>query len=165
MGQYKPMPKMETTEPSVELKLKKGGRTKKANGGALPMVASGRTPITPRMTPIAPRAEMPMARRAMARRAMAGRAPMATTAAMKEGGKADMAQDKAMIKKAMKQHDAQEHKGGKGTKLSLKTGGSMPKYATGGVVNGNGGGFKDGGYAKMPGSAYGHKAGGKMMSC
>ena len=26
MGQYKPMPKMFTTEPSVELKLKKGGR-------------------------------------------------------------------------------------------------------------------------------------------
>jgi hypothetical protein len=42
---------------------------------------------------------------------------------MKEGGKSDMAQDKAMIKKAMKQHDAQEHKGGKGTKLTLKKGG------------------------------------------
>jgi hypothetical protein len=26
MGQYKPMPKMKTTEPSVELKLKKGGK-------------------------------------------------------------------------------------------------------------------------------------------
>jgi len=28
-----------------------------------------------------------------------------------------------MIKKAFKQHDAQEHKGGKGTKLALKKGG------------------------------------------
>ena len=37
--------------------------------------------------------------------------------------KKDLAQDKAMIKKAIKQHDAQEHKGGKGTKLSLKKGG------------------------------------------
>jgi hypothetical protein len=37
--------------------------------------------------------------------------------------KKDMAQDKAMIKKAIKQHDMQEHKGGKGTKLSLKKGG------------------------------------------
>ena len=37
---------------------------------------------------------------------------------MKEGGKADMAQDKAMVKKALKMHDAQEHKGGKGTDLS-----------------------------------------------
>ena len=40
-----------------------------------------------------------------------------------ESGKADMAQDKAMIKKAFKQHDKQEHKGGKGTKLTLKKGG------------------------------------------
>ena len=38
----------------------------------------------------------------------------------KEDMKMDMAQDKAMIKKAFKQHDAQEHKGGKGTKLALK---------------------------------------------
>ena len=57
-------------------------------------------------------------------------------AVMKEGGKADEAQDKAMIKKAMKQHDAQEHKGGKGTKLNLKTGG---------VAMSNAGGYKDGG--------------------
>jgi hypothetical protein len=40
-----------------------------------------------------------------------------------ESGKADMAQDKALIKKAFKQHDKQEHKGGKGTKLALKKGG------------------------------------------
>ena len=37
--------------------------------------------------------------------------------------KMDMAQDKAMIKKAFKQHDAQEHKSGKGTTLKLKKGG------------------------------------------
>ena len=41
----------------------------------------------------------------------------------KEDMKSDMAQDKAIIKKAFKQHDMQEHKGGKGTKLSLKKGG------------------------------------------
>jgi hypothetical protein len=41
----------------------------------------------------------------------------------KEGMKSDKAQDKAMIKKAFKQHDAQEHKGGKGTMLKLKKGG------------------------------------------
>ena len=40
-----------------------------------------------------------------------------------ESSKADMAQDKALIKKAFKQHDKQEHKGGKGTKLKLKKGG------------------------------------------
>jgi len=41
----------------------------------------------------------------------------------KEDMKMDKSQDKAMIKKAFKQHDAQEHKGGKGTSLKLKKGG------------------------------------------
>jgi hypothetical protein len=44
--------------------------------------------------------------------------------------KMDKAQDKAMIKKAMKQHDAQEHKGGKGTKLTLKKGGLAAGHKT-----------------------------------
>ena len=38
---------------------------------------------------------------------------------------ADKKQDVAMIKKAFKEHDAQEHKGGKGTKITLKKGGSV----------------------------------------
>jgi hypothetical protein len=48
---------------------------------------------------------------------------------MAKGGMAkdDTKQDKAMIKKAFKQHDAQEHKGGKGTKLALKKGGVAKK--------------------------------------
>jgi len=41
----------------------------------------------------------------------------------KEDMKMDKGQDKAMIKKAFKQHDAQEHKGGKGTTLKLAKGG------------------------------------------
>jgi len=48
-----------------------------------------------------------------------------------EGGKTDLAQDKAMIKKAFKQHDMQEHKGGKGTTLKLKKGGNVMEKATG----------------------------------
>ena len=56
----------------------------------------------------------------------------------KEGGamkdmKMDKAQDKAMVKKAFKQHDKQEHKGSKGTKLSL-CGGGKTKMAGGGYV-------------------------------
>ena len=40
--------------------------------------------------------------------------------------KMDTAQDKKLIKKAFKMHDAQEHKGGKGTNLAkLKKGGSV----------------------------------------
>jgi hypothetical protein len=41
----------------------------------------------------------------------------------KEDMKMDKKQDISMIKKAFKQHDAQEHKGGKGTTLKLKKGG------------------------------------------
>ena len=37
--------------------------------------------------------------------------------------KSEMAREKSLIKKAFKQHDAQEHKGGKGTSLKLKKGG------------------------------------------
>ena len=53
---------------------------------------------------------------------------------MKEDMKMDKAQDKAMIKKAFKEHDAQEHKGGKGTKLALKKGGMPKKMAKGGMA-------------------------------
>jgi hypothetical protein len=42
---------------------------------------------------------------------------------MKEDMKADKKQDVSLIKKAFKQHDSQEHKGGKGTSLKLKAGG------------------------------------------
>ena len=73
----------------------------------------------------------------------------------KKGGMAesDKAQDKAMISKAFKQHDMQEHKGGKGTSLKLKNGG-MKGYATGGIV-----GYADGGFAKMMcEGGSGHKA-------
>jgi hypothetical protein len=164
MGQFKPMVKMETTEPSVELKLKKGGKVvKKADGG---MMGSPMGAMPPDMPPAMPaRGGMPMGRSpmkpslAMRRRAMKGMPAGAGPAgpvgsasqmqpsmppampAMKKGGKADMGQDKAMIKKAFKQHDMQEHKGGKGTSLKLKHGGKM---ATGGVVNGQGGYAKGG---------------------
>jgi len=50
---------------------------------------------------------------------------------MAEGGMMDKAQDKAMIKKAFKQHDAQEHKGGKGTSLKLAKGGTFRASANG----------------------------------
>ncbi len=50
---------------------------------------------------------------------------------MKEDMKMDKSQDKAMIKKAFKQHDAQEHKGGKGTSLKLAKGGSFRSSANG----------------------------------
>jgi hypothetical protein len=180
MGQFKPMVKMETTEPSIELKLKSGGAVeKKMQMGGMPMGAMTGparggmgSAAAPKMPALAAR------RRAMKAMGAAPAAPVgraATMMGMKEGG--DTAQDKAMIKKAFKQHDAQEHMGGKGTKLKLKNGGTMncatggaipsestrgtpattivntakPDNApakTGGVRNGNAGGFKKGGMMK-----------------
>jgi len=100
MGQFKPMVKMVTTEPSVELKLKKGGHVaKKAYGGAMPMASTMPAARMPARGGALPGAS-PMAPSMMARRkAMA--APLLMS---KKGGKAkhdDAAQDRAMIKKAM----------------------------------------------------------------
>lgn len=50
---------------------------------------------------------------------------------MKEDMAMDKKQDVAMIKKAFKEHDAQEHKGGKGTKISLAKGGMTMKETMG----------------------------------
>jgi hypothetical protein len=50
---------------------------------------------------------------------------------MKEDMAMDKKQDVAMIKKAFKQHDAQEHKGGKGTTLKLAKGGTFRSSANG----------------------------------
>jgi hypothetical protein len=50
---------------------------------------------------------------------------------MKEDMAMDKAQDKAMIQKAFKQHDMQEHKGGKGTTLKLAKGGTFRASANG----------------------------------
>jgi len=99
---------------------KKGGKVmKKAMGGMMGAAPMGAAPMMarPGMRP-----GMPMA----APMGAPGRPMM-----RKEGGSTDMGQDKAMIKKAMRQHDAQEHKGGKGTKLMLK----------GGTIEGNAGKF------------------------
>ena len=188
MGQFKPMVKMETTEPSVILKLAKGGfvamkkggkvhsgHAKMAGGGALEAL-SGTPALIGRPAVNAPiqapgKPSMAMRRKAM----MAKRPPMAQEGppmppampagnpgmpppmkkgGMAEGGKMDDAQDKAMIKKAFKQHDTQEHKGGKGTSLKLKDGGM--NCATGGVAKGQGG-YATGGVAKGQG---GYKSGG-----
>ena len=195
VGGFKQMPKMETTEPTVILKLKKGGHVntkhlEKGEHGHAPMSSGakyresmemdeGDSPKKPSMSdrkkamnpnfkgggkvahkadggmmanPQAmaamanPAIRAAMAKRAIAQRAMAGQ--MARPAigggapamggglqpGMKKGGKAgDLSQDKAMIKKAFKEHDAQEHKGDKGTKIKLKAGGTVQgnegKYA------------------------------------
>ena len=53
-----------------------------------------------------------------------------------EGGKIDMAQDKAMIKKAISMHDKQEHKGKHTDLCELKKGGAMHKMPDGSMMAG-----------------------------
>jgi len=188
MGEFKPMVKMETTEPSVILKLKKGGSAthkrmhaegakegfkpvKKMDGGmmgsmagssAMPMgnPVAARAMAAKRMAakPTPPTRGLPAPIRPAMPPAMPMGRPMMKKGGMAEGGKSDLGQDKAMIKKAFKQHDMQEHKGGKGTSLKLKTGGvskGQAGYKTGGVVKGQAG-YKDGGMAMVD-------KGGKMV--
>ena len=168
MGQFKPMVKMETTEPSVELKLKKGGKVaKKADGGMMgsPMSAAGAMP------PAMPaRGGMPMAGApmkpslAMRRRAMKG-LPAGAGPAGPVGGAASMQPAMPMSAPPMKKggmakggeskatHKAEMSKM-KGLEKELKSHESKPAskghkgLATGGVVNGQGGYKKGGAIAK-----------------
>jgi hypothetical protein len=178
---FKSETKMKSTEMTADevttKGMKSGGKTKKmAMGGmptgALPTAApamGARAPMGRGMPARPPMgARKPDPRQAMIEAAMAQKAAQAPMMRKKggkaEGGeskaemKADKAQDKAMIGKAFKQHDTQQH--GKGTKLKLQTGGvanaqggfkkggGIQKFATGGVVSGAAG-YKDGGFAKV----------------
>jgi len=147
MGQFKPMVKMMTTEPSVELKLKKGGSAthdrlhregakegfkpvKKMDGGV--MGALSRTPA-----PTTPMGNMPAAR------AMASKRPMRAPAL--PGRSMAAAPARAMPPRPMAMKD--------GGDAALEKHASMPAskahkgLKTGGVVMGQSG-YKDGGIIK-----------------
>ncbi len=152
MGQFKPMVKMMTTEPSIELKLKKGGKVeKKMQMGGSPDMASPAMPSMPArggmMGAKAPMKPSMAARRRAMRAMPSGAAPAAPVGmaaqVMKEGGetksmhKAEMAK-MSKTAKALKEHaDKPASKAHKGLK-------------TGGVVMGQGG-YKKGGSVKMAG--------------
>jgi hypothetical protein len=186
MGQFKPMVKMETTEPSVILKLKKGGHVnmKKggmAEGGHKKMAMGGgameslmgtpalvgrpavnapvRAPGKPSM---AARRKSMMAKPAMAKPAMPMGNP-SMPAPMKKGGKAEGGESKAAHKAEMSAIKGVDKKLTKHASMAaskghkgLKAGG----MATGGVTNGQGG-YKTGGVAL--GNGGGYKDGGMTM--
>lgn len=154
MGQFKPMVKMMTTEPTVELKLKKGGSAHKKmkgdaktghkdmphkmDGGVMGALA-GATPVIAGRT-AAPVARVP-ARPSMAsrRRAMAVGKPAVASPMMKKGGKCyatggsiPSEENWGETKTTMMHQAKPDHSAGK----------------TGGVKLGNAGGFKKGGKAK-----------------
>jgi len=175
MGDFKQMVKMETTEPSVILKLKKGGSAHKKmkhggdadhkpmqgkmNGGIMGAL-SGATPVISGTT-AAPVARMPMRPSMSSRRkAMMAKAPMMPKKMMAMGGKA--CKDGGDVEKELKAHAS---KPASKAHAGLKKGGMA--CATGGVALGNGGGYKKGGMAtggvKM-GNGGGYKAGGKACA-
>jgi hypothetical protein len=154
MGQFKPMVKMMTTEPTVELKLKKGGHVnmKKGGkaesghkkmamgGGALDMM-SGTPALVGRPAVNAPVRAPGKPSMASRRKAMMPKKPAMAMPPMKEGGeskKTHMAEMSKMkgLEKELKSHESKPaSKGHKGLK-------------TGGVALGNAGGFKKGGDVK-----------------
>jgi hypothetical protein len=174
MGQFKPMVKMMTTEPSVELKLKKGGAVAKPkkmmNGGVMGGLAAAPAPgARGGMAPAARPARPAMANR---RRAMMGRPMMA------DGGSATEKLEKHASMPASKAHKglktggvvmgqggfkeggavpksgilpvSESERGAKGyekTKMHTAEGGSHTPKKTGEVKMGNAGGYKKGGKA------------------
>ena len=185
MGQFKPMVKMETTEPSVELKLAKGGAVKMKKGGsATKKMAMGGGAMdmmmgTPALVgrpavnaPVRAPGKPSMASR---RRAMMPKKPMMAPPAdmppMKKGGKmaeggeskgthmAEMSKMKG-LEKELKSHESKPaSKGHKGLKTGGVALGNAGGFKTGGVAMGNAGGFKTGGVTM--GNAGGFKHGGK----
>jgi hypothetical protein len=178
MGQFKPMVKMMTTEPTVELKLKKGGSVKKPakmmNGGVMGALSNAPSAVGARggMAPVArPKKPSMAARRAAMKGAPMGR-PM-----MKEGG--DAALEKHASMPASKAHKGLKTGGVVMGQGGFKKGGAVPKSGilpvsesergakgyvntkmktaeftgktsgkTGEVKLGNAGGYKKGGAAK-----------------
>ena len=185
MGQFKPMVKMETTEPSVELKLKKGGHVnmkkggkaeaghkKMAMGGGAMDMMSGTPALIGRPAVNAP-VRAPMKPSMSSRRkAMMPKKPAAPMAMppMKKGGKAEGGESKAThkaemskmkgLEKELKSHESKPaSKGHKGLKTGGVALGNAGGFKTGGVALGNAGGFKTGGVTM--GNGGGYKAGGK----
>ena len=180
MGQFKPMVKMMTTEPTVELKLAKGGHVnmkkggkaeaghkKMAMGGGAMDMMMGTPALVGRPAVNAPVRSPMKPSMASRRKAMMAKKPAAAPMAMppmKKGGKAEGGESKATHKAEMSKM--------KGLEKELKSHESKPAskghkgLKTGGVALGNAGGFKKGGMAtggvKM-GNAGGYKDGGMTM--
>ena len=180
MGQFKPMVKMETTEPSVILKLKKGGHVnmkkggmaegghkKMAMGGGAMESLMGTPALVGRPAVNAPVRAPGKPSMASRRKAMMPKKPAAAPMAMppmKKGGKAEGGESK-------KTHKAEMSKM-KGLEKELKSHESKPAskghkgLKTGGVALGNAGGFKKGGMATggvKLGNGGGYKDGGMPM--
>lgn len=145
MGSFKPMVKMMTTEPSVILKLKKGGHVAMPKGKGGDDYKSMPSTMPTRGTQVPEAAAAPKKPSMAARRMAMKPAGALATPMMKKGGSAEEKLKEHESKPASKAH------------AGLKTGGvakAQAGYKTGGVIKGQGG-YKDGGCA-------GYAKGGKV---
>jgi hypothetical protein len=140
MGQFKPMVKMMTTEPSVELKLKKGGSVSKADGGYIPMQSAMPSTMPARggMMPVARPGKPSIAARRKAM--MASKPPMSATPAMKEGGESKATHKAEMTKMKGLEKELKSHEGKPASKAhkGLKTGGvvmGQAGFKAGGIIS------------------------------
>jgi len=164
---------METTEPSVILKLAKGGHVnmkkggkaeaghkKMAMGGGAMDMMSGTPALVGRPAVNAPVRSPMKPSMASRRKAMMAKKPAMAMPPMKEGGeskKTHMAEMSKMkgLEKELKSHESKPaskgHKGLKTGGVALGNAGGFKKggMATGGVKMGNAGGFKDGGMSMV----------------
>ena len=107
--------------------MKSGGRAKKYNGG--PMAGANRM-----MADASQRAGVPSAMLGFSGVKRGALSPIRATG-LKKGGKADdAAQDKALVKKAVRQHETAQH-GGKHSELKLRRGGYAKKQGGGALEN------------------------------
>lgn len=105
--------------------MRRGGRAKKYNGG--PMAGANRM-----MADASQRAGVPSAMLGFSGVKRGALSPIRATG-LKKGGKADdAAQDKALVKKAVRQHEMAQH-GGKHSELKLRRGGYAKKQGGGGL--------------------------------
>lgn len=167
MGSFKPMVKMMTTEPSVILKLKKGGHVAMPKGKGGDDYKSMPSTMPTRGTQVPEAAEAPKKPSMVARRMAMKPAGALSTPMMKKGGKAKMAEggetpamhkaEMEKMSKVEKELKSHESKPASKAHAGLKTGGvvkGQAGYKTGGVIKGQGG-YKDGGCA-------GYAKGGKV---
>jgi hypothetical protein len=163
MSEFKPMVKMETTEPSVILKLKKGGHVNMKHGGnaesGYKRMSDGGMMDSLDRASMGARPAMsvsPMARAMAARK----KKPMIAPPRMKEGGETSAMHKSEMTKMSKMEKELKSHEGKPASKghKGLKTGGIAKStkpggYKKGGMMHGGMhgdmmGGYKKGGAAK-----------------
>lgn len=150
MGQFKRLPKEATTEPSVELSLKKGGKAKMAMGGS-PLISKVEKALSAHAAKPASKGHKGL---------KTGGVALGNAGGYKTGGVANA--QGGYKKGGLASSGIIKSEKGKST---ISSGAKSPKIGgtTGVVKRGNAGGYKDGGFAEMQKSSAKHSNGHSCM--